>query len=46
MFFLWSMADAWDWLIHVPVLGFLILVMLFAFFAFMAFAIREQFKTS
>lgn len=25
IFFLWSIADAWAWLTHVPVLGFVLL---------------------
>ena len=27
-FFLWSIADAWNWLVHVRVLGFILLVIL------------------
>lgn len=41
-FFLWSIADAWGWLIHVPVLGFLGLLAT-AFVAFGVFiVIRES----
>lgn len=28
MFLMWSIAEAWNWLIHVPVLGFLFLIAL------------------
>jgi hypothetical protein len=34
-FFLWSIAEAWQWLVHVPVLGFvLLLVMLLVMLLF------------
>jgi hypothetical protein len=25
-FFMWTIIEAWDWLIHVPVLGFILLI--------------------
>lgn len=27
-FFFWSIAEAWDWLVHVPMLGFACLLIL------------------
>lgn len=35
----WSIAQAWDWLIHVPFLGFALLIVLGLALAFFAFAI-------
>lgn len=46
MFFTWSIAEAWGWLIHVPFLGFVCLVVLALAVAFMAFAIKLAFDGS
>ncbi len=27
-FYMWTIVEAWDWLIHLPVLGFVLLVLL------------------
>jgi hypothetical protein len=27
-FFMWTIAEAWDWLIHAPILGFIVLICL------------------
>lgn len=42
MFFLWSVAQAWDWLIHVPVLGFLGLLLLGLIVIAICGSIRDQ----
>jgi len=44
MFYTWSIAEAWDWLIHVPVLGFACLVVLALVVAFFAFAFNLALK--
>ena len=28
VFFMWSIAEAWDWLVHIPGLGFALLIAL------------------
>ncbi len=33
-FYLWSMVEAWEWLIHVPALGFATLLLLAAILIF------------
>ena len=40
-FYMWSLAEAWQWLINLPVLGFVILVVLGVLLAllFVAFVI-------
>ena len=30
MFVFWSISEAWDWLVHFPVLGFIMLILLAA----------------
>lgn len=39
-FFMWSIAEAWDWIVHLPALGFLALLLT----AFLAFAMAMFFK--
>ena len=40
-FFMWSIAEAWGWLIHVPIIGFVLLViaaLIVGLFVFVVFA--------
>ncbi len=33
-FYMWTIVEAWDWLIHLPILGFVLLVLLGIFVVF------------
>jgi len=41
MFMTWSIAEAWDWLVHLPVLGFLTLLLLAFFLLVGGLALRQ-----
>ncbi len=39
-FYMWTIVEAWDWLIHLPVLGFVFLVLLGIFVVFWVVVLR------
>ncbi len=39
--YMWSIADAWEWFVHIPVLGFILVLILALFVIFMIFLAKE-----
>ncbi len=42
-FYMWSIVEAWDWLVHLPVAGFALLVVLGLFVLVILLAINAMF---
>ena len=41
-FYTWTMIEAWNWLIDLPVLGFVVLVLAAVYVLFLPFVIRSN----